>query len=1377
MAALGVGWVRALSKVKGTGVTALMSMTRAASGISKDMLPGPYPKTPEERAAAAKKYNMRVEDYEPYPDEGRGFHSLIWVNFGAVTAGSSGMLVGGGDNGAVTLYNPTQILASEKEAIVGQCVKHTGPVRTLDFNPFKSNLLASGANDSEIYIWDLNNFSNPMTPGAKSQPLEDVSVVAWNRQVQHILASAHPSGKAVVWDLRKNEPIIKISDHSNRMHCSGMLWHPEVATQLVLASEDDRLPVIQIWDLRFASSPLKILENHTSGKAVVWDLRKNEPIIKISDHSNRMHCSGMLWHPEVATQLVLASEDDRLPVIQIWDLRFASSPLKLLENHTRGILSISWSQADPELLLSSAKDNRILCWNPGTGEVIYELPTSSQWCFDVQWCPRNPAILSAASFDGRISIYSVMGGSLDAQGQGHVDKISSSFDAMDPFGTGQSLPPLQVPQKVAQTKAILPLKKPPKWTRRPVGASFAFGGKLITFENPKPAQEQVPQPIPRHVFISQVTTETEFLQRSSELQSALHTGSFSSYCQAKIQKAATDSEENVWSFLKVNFEDDARSKFLQLLGYSKEKLEKKRSDESSAAGDTSSSPTSSTQSDFFSNLPNDKPKFQISTTTDTDGLISQALLVGNFEGAVDLCFNDARFADAIILAISGGEELLKKTQQRYLAKQKTGISMRSDESSAAGDTSSSPTSSTQSDFFSNLPNDKPKFQISTTTDTDGLISQALLVGNFEGAVDLCFNDARFADAIILAISGGEELLKKTQQRYLAKQKTGISMNKRLTNVDYVDLQLVSSIVNRNWTDIVQSCDLENWKEALAALLTYARPEEFSELCDILGSRLEREGEERMCLWACLCYICSGNIEKLVECWVLKNETSSPLALEDLVEKVMVLRKSIEQLRGGYVATRSTVLAEKLTQYASLLAAQGSLAAAMSYLPASSSQALIMQLRDRLFHAQGEAVAGQQPPPFPYNRVQVGGGTRPVSTAAPAQQSGHRTQQQGPYQPAFHPQMQPSGRPPVFTPQPTSTASVPHSGMPAISHGPPAGIFSRPPYPRHPATASAFSQPFSQPGGPPSGQAAFPTHPPCMASSLSGPEPLAAQPSGLPSMPGPTMSGPTFRPPASVPSYQPSGPLPPSSQAAGPPPMFSGVARTPTSMPASQPPTTYPLGPGYPQGGPGAPAAKTFAAASLPPPPTGSQEGWNDPPNVRGGPRKKKLHESYTPPAPITAPVMNLSMEHKALQPQASLPQETIQAPPGAPKEANIQTLHQLPAEKIEKKEIPQEHLVLKTTFDGLLKSCLLAAGDPQTKRKLDDASKRLEYLYDKLREQTLTPNILGGLHEIGRCIEGRNYQQALAVHTQIVSSSNFSDISAFMPILKVVMTIANKLSI
>uniref|UniRef100_A0A8C9TAM8 Protein transport protein Sec31A n=1 Tax=Scleropages formosus TaxID=113540 RepID=A0A8C9TAM8_SCLFO len=1017
------------------------------------------------------------------------FHSLIWVNFGMGVDGSCGRLVGGSENGTLTVYSPEEILKSGEGAVVGQSSKHTGPVRALDFNPFQSNLLASGANDSEIYIWDLNNFSNPMTPGAKSQV--NTNVVAWNRQVQHILASAHPSGKAVVWDLRKNEPIIKISDHSNRMHCSGMLWHPEVATQLVLASEDDRLPVIQMWDLRFATSPLKVLENHT-----------------------------------------------------------------------RGILSMSWSQADPELLLSSAKDNRILCWNPFTGEVIYELHTSNQWCFDIQWCPRNPALLSAASFDGRITVYSVMGGSLEAQQQSSIDKVSSSFDAMDPFGTGQPLPPLQVPQPQAKSTVIPPLKKPPKWVRRPVGASFAFGGRLLTFENPKPQQQPGPQPHTRQVFVSQVITETEFLQRSCELQTALQSGTFSGYCQTKIHKAACESEQDIWRFLKVNFEEDARLKFLRLLGFSKEELQKK------------------------------------------------------------------------VIA----------------------------------------------------------------TNTDGLISQALLVGNFEGAVDLCLSDGRFAEAILLSISGGEELLKKTQQRYLDKQKSSISV-------------LISSVVNQNWAAVVQNCDLDSWKEALAILLTYARPEEFAQLCDTLGARLEHEGVEKRCLQACLCYICSGNIEKLVQCWAQQKDCSSPLALEDLVEKVMILRKSIERLRGGEVMTQSPVLADKLTHYANLLASQGSLAAAMNYLPASSNQPVIMMLRYRLFHAQGEQAEGPQPP-FPYSRVAVGG--------AP-----HSTQ--------------------FGVAQPSVQKS--HKPVKALEFV--VSLFS----------ASQFSSfpgfPPAQPFTPLAGLTGFPSGPVMPTASLAGPSlPPASASGSIPLMPGPGLPQSSFMPPGPISS----GSLPSTSQPGASVPLFPGSSHGHVPMPPVSSAPYQPVGPGYPQGGPGAPGMKSSSAAAM-----------------MGCILFPQLPENYTPPVPITAPVMGFPMETPQA-PELILPRMVVTGfilPP----HTHTQRLQQLPAEKVEQREIPAEHKVLKTTFDGLLQRCQLAAADPQTKRKLDDASKRLEHLYDRLREQTLSPSILAGLHELSRCIESRNYQHALAVHTQIVSSSNFSEISAFMPILKVVMTIANKLGI
>ncbi|XP_002717119.2 protein transport protein Sec31A isoform X27 [Oryctolagus cuniculus] len=1037
------------------------------------------------------------------------YHKLIWGPHKMDSKGEvSGVLIAGGENGNIILYDPSKIIAGNKEVVIAQNDKHTGPVRALDVNNFQTNLVASGANESEIYIWDLNNFAAPMTPGAKTQPPEDVSCIAWNRQVQHILASASPSGRATVWDLRKNEPIIKVSDHSNRMHCSGLAWHPDIATQMVLASEDDRLPVIQMWDLRFASSPLRVLENHT-----------------------------------------------------------------------RGILAIAWSMADPELLLSCGKDAKILCSNPNTGEVLYELPTNTQWCFDIQWCPRNPAVLSAASFDGRISVYSIMGGSTDTLRQKQVDKLSSSFGNLDPFGTGQPLPPLQIPQQTAQHSIVLPLKKPPKWIRRPVGASFSFGGKLVTFENVKVQAQQGPeQQQQHHVFISQVVTEKEFLSRSDQLQQVVQSQGFISYCQKKIDASQTEFEKNVWSFLKVNFEDDSRGKYLELLGYRKEDLGKKI-----------------------------------------------ALALNKVDGA------DVALKDSDQVAQSDGEESPAAEEQLL------GEHVKEEKQ--------------ESEF---LPSAGGTFNISISGDIDGLITQALLTGDFESAVDLCLHDNRMADAIILAIAGGKELLARTQTKYFAKSQSKIT-------------RLITAVVMKNWKEIVESCDLKNWREALAAVLTYAKPDEFSALCDLLGTRLEREGDSLLQTQACLCYICAGNVEKLVACWTKAQDGSNPLSLQDLIEKVVILRKAVQLTQALDTNTVGVLLAEKMSQYASLLAAQGSIAAALAFLPDNTNQPNIVQLRDRLCRAQGEPVPGQESAKVPYER-------QPLPKGRPGPLAGH-------------PQM-----PRVQTQQ-----YYPHGENP-----PPPGFI-----------------------------------------------------------------------------------------------MHGSVNPNAAGQLATSSGHMHPQVPPYPQ-------------------PQRPQNGWNDPPALNRVPKKKKMPENFTPPVPITSPIMNplgdpqsqmLQQQPPAPGPlsnQASFPQphlpggqpfHGIQQPlaqtsmppsfskpnlegaPGAPIGNTVQHVQSLPTEKITKKPIPDEHLILKTTFEDLIQRCLSSATDPQTKRKLDDASKRLEFLYDKLREQTLSPTIINGLHNIARSIETRNYSEGLTIHTHIVSTSNFSETSAFMPVLKVVLTQANKLGV
>jgi WD40 repeat protein len=50
---------------------------------------------------------------------------------------------------------------------------------------------------------------------------------------------------------------------------------------------------------------------------------------------------------------------------------------QILTGHEKGVLSLSWCKQDADLLLSCGKDNRALCWNPQTSDIIGEVCFSS----------------------------------------------------------------------------------------------------------------------------------------------------------------------------------------------------------------------------------------------------------------------------------------------------------------------------------------------------------------------------------------------------------------------------------------------------------------------------------------------------------------------------------------------------------------------------------------------------------------------------------------------------------------------------------------------------------------------------------------------------------------------------------------------------------------------------------------------------------------------------------------------------------------------------------------------------------------------------------------------------------------------------------------
>ena len=491
-----------------------------------------------------------------------------------------------------------------------------------------------------------------MTPGAKSQPLEEVWMVslkrhqvvihiaclftcpylkfhqvrgvAWNRQVQHIMASTFAS-RCVVWDLRKNDPIIKV------------------------------------WNLRIFQVKCYLLQ------------------FQVSDSTSRSRWKCVAWHPEVATQMALASEDDHTPVIQIWDLRQASSPMKQLEGHTAGVLSIAWCQADADLLLSCGKDNRILVWNPnrGAGEVVAELPTSNQWSFEVSWCPRNPGVIASASFDGHVSVHSLMGGQQQAQPSSRVEEsFGSSINAV------ANQPGPQV---------TMQLKEPPKWLRRPCGASFGFGGRLVTVEQVAGAKPTL--------YLSTVVTEPDLVADSAKLETSLQEGNFPDFCQAKLLQLGESSQAELWKYLAASFQGEAAAnQFLGLLGIQPEAMkqtlkaalkpaeevteaignlaveEKKgvMEDGVSAGGSgdefdliAAHGTTNLTQPEEVSKPTALDSSFALARDSSASGQLVSALLAGDMELAVEVCVQQGRFAEALVLAIRGGPDLLERTQAQY----------------------------------------------------------------------------------------------------------------------------------------------------------------------------------------------------------------------------------------------------------------------------------------------------------------------------------------------------------------------------------------------------------------------------------------------------------------------------------------------------------------------------------------------------------------------------------------------------------------------------------------------------------------------------------------------------------------------------------------
>lgn len=212
------------------------------------------------------------------------FTSLAWS-----PAGGSGMglIAGGMENGAVHIWDPRRIISGKDDdddnAIVAsfdQQQHASGPIKALQFNALNPLQLVTGGSDGKVLIFHLDQLpsGNVLTPCVndtqqqQQQQKAQITAVAWNTQVAHIVASAAADGTVAVWDLKARKAWCELRAETAGLAVADLAWNPTQGLHLLTASADDRNPVIKMWDLRTSTSmPLTTLSGHQQGLlSIAW---------------------------------------------------------------------------------------------------------------------------------------------------------------------------------------------------------------------------------------------------------------------------------------------------------------------------------------------------------------------------------------------------------------------------------------------------------------------------------------------------------------------------------------------------------------------------------------------------------------------------------------------------------------------------------------------------------------------------------------------------------------------------------------------------------------------------------------------------------------------------------------------------------------------------------------------------------------------------------------------------------------------------------------------------------------------------------------------------------------------------------------------------
>lgn len=190
------------------------------------------------------------------------------------------------------MWDAQKLAEGASDALISRTTKHSGPVKALQFNPLKPNILATAGAKGEIFVFDVNDPSTPFRLGTAAARADDIECLAWNRKVSHILATGGAGGFVTVWDLKTKKPSLTLNN--NRKAVSAIAWDPNNSTKLLTSTPDDSTPVIFLWDLRNSNAPERVLQGHEQGVLSLSWCQQDSTLLVSCGKDNK----AIVWNPQ-----------------------------------------------------------------------------------------------------------------------------------------------------------------------------------------------------------------------------------------------------------------------------------------------------------------------------------------------------------------------------------------------------------------------------------------------------------------------------------------------------------------------------------------------------------------------------------------------------------------------------------------------------------------------------------------------------------------------------------------------------------------------------------------------------------------------------------------------------------------------------------------------------------------------------------------------------------------------------------------------------------------------------------------------------------------------------------------------------------------------